>query len=101
MPLLAKYKNELKIENASQIASILGHITPETKDAIEIVAKNADKLKIDDIDDFILAITPENKNCIELVADNAEKLEIRDFLSEYEHKKLLDKGMAQIKKMLE
>jgi hypothetical protein len=92
---------ELKINSSSQIAQILGHITPETQDTIEVIAKNADKLKIDYMEDFIQAITPENKNCIELVANNAEKLGIRNFITVNEHKELLNKGISGIKKLLE
>jgi len=99
MPLIVKNNDKLKLESASSISTVLGHLTPETKDAIKIVADNAEKLQLDDLSVAYLlaAITPQNKKAITILADNAKKFELNGFFAD-DFKKLLDSGESGISK---
>lgn len=99
-PLIQQNNGKLKLDSGGDIATILGNITPETKDAIQIVADNADKLQLDglSLSYLISAITPENKKYITVLANNAKKIEIGGFISSDEFKKLLDSGEEGILK---
>lgn len=93
MPLIIEHNEKLKLESAYQISAVLGHITKDTKDVIETIAKNSDKLDLDGLSTsyLISGVTPENKNCISVLADNAKKFELDSFFDD-DFKKLLDKG---------
>lgn len=97
MPLVLEHNDRLKLNSAITLATVLGHITPETKDVIKLVADNAKKLQLDDLSlSYLLsAITPQNKAAIAALANNAKKFELVGFWPD-DYKELLDLGQEGI-----
>lgn len=98
MPLIMKYNDKLKIASSNTMTQILGHITPETKDSIKIIAEHSDQLKLDNnsLSVFFPAITSKNMKCIPTIAENADKLGIRDWMYTSDFSELLNKGKEGI-----
>lgn len=99
-PLIEEQKANLNITTGCTIAKILGHITPETKDVIKVIADNSTKYKFSDTDlgEFIKAITPQNKENIQIVIDNAEKLDLAACWDSSDYADILNLGKEGILK---
>lgn len=99
-PLIDAHNADLNITTGYTMAKILGHITPETKDVIKVIADNSTKYKFDDLDlgEFIKAITPQNKENIQIVIDNAEKLDLAGCFDCSDYADILNLGKEGILK---